>query len=251
MLYGEMPEPFTRRTNMTVLRGSTYALFTTLLSMSLAVPGCGSSSSDGAGACVPQCDGFECGSDGCGGVCGTCSGDRFCNANHTCVASTDPSVVCQDLASKRKSRPIGDLYVTKTGDDSNDGRTYEAAFATIQKGMDALQAGETLIIGAGEYFESVRRGEFVDWEYKNGLGSPDADTLIRAEIPGTVVIRGDAPAPSFQKLDGARFVYVADFESDIDVVAVNEIDSLQVLSKKGNRSPSTGNSEEDVASIAL
>ena len=34
--------------------------------------------------CVPQCDGKECGSDGCGGACGTCDG-KACSAEFKCV----------------------------------------------------------------------------------------------------------------------------------------------------------------------
>ena len=34
--------------------------------------------------CVPQCDGKECGSDGCGGTCGTCDG-KACSADFKCV----------------------------------------------------------------------------------------------------------------------------------------------------------------------
>ena len=30
-------------------------------------------------ACVPDCEGMECGDDGCGGSCGECAGDEFCN----------------------------------------------------------------------------------------------------------------------------------------------------------------------------
>ncbi len=32
------------------------------------------------GGCTPQCDGKECGSDGCGGQCGTCGEGRICDA---------------------------------------------------------------------------------------------------------------------------------------------------------------------------
>lgn len=31
------------------------------------------------GECIPECDGIECGPDGCGGSCGTCTGTTFCN----------------------------------------------------------------------------------------------------------------------------------------------------------------------------
>ncbi len=34
--------------------------------------------SDVDSVCVPACDGKECGENGCGGVCGTCTGDKLC-----------------------------------------------------------------------------------------------------------------------------------------------------------------------------
>ncbi len=39
-------------------------------------------------ACVPNCGGKECGSDGCGGSCGTCAGGLTCDAGK-CVTSGD------------------------------------------------------------------------------------------------------------------------------------------------------------------
>ena len=35
--------------------------------------------------CVPQCDGKDCGDDGCGGTCGTCGHDQGCSAESKCV----------------------------------------------------------------------------------------------------------------------------------------------------------------------
>jgi len=78
----------------------------------------------------------------------------------------------------------------------------EPALRTIQEGVDVLKPGDTLTVGPGEYFQSVRRDR---------LGSADRDTLIRAEIPGTVVLHGDVPAPAFRKVKGQDYVYVADF----------------------------------------
>jgi len=34
---------------------------------------------------VPNCDGKACGGDGCGGSCGTCAADEFCNAANQCI----------------------------------------------------------------------------------------------------------------------------------------------------------------------
>jgi hypothetical protein len=43
--------------------------------------------------CEPVCGARECGDDGCGGVCGQCSGAQTCNADGQCEAS---GVVCGD-----------------------------------------------------------------------------------------------------------------------------------------------------------
>ncbi len=39
-------------------------------------------------ACVPQCTGLQCGSDGCGGQCGTCQPPAVCGAQGLCVTCT-------------------------------------------------------------------------------------------------------------------------------------------------------------------
>jgi len=114
-------------------------------------------------------------------------------------------------------------FVNKSGADADDGKSRQSAFLTIRKGLDALQAGDTLTIGPGEYAESLSRAD---------LGAPDRETLIRAEIPRTVHLRGDVPAPAFRKLEGCRFVYVTDF--DREVQAVNELDTLTILQTVSN-----------------
>ncbi len=116
-------------------------------------------------------------------------------------------------------------YVTKQGRDSNAGTSRVSAFATIQQGMNALQPGDTLTIGPGEYHETVQRSD---------LGSLDKETIIRAEIAGTVLLRGDVPAPVFRPLAGHRFVSVANFDFKGEVPAVNEIDTLTILRRMPN-----------------
>ncbi len=49
--------------------------------------GVGASCVDG-NACVPNCIGRQCGSDGCGGSCGDCSKDDTCTADGQCVSDT-------------------------------------------------------------------------------------------------------------------------------------------------------------------
>ena len=116
-----------------------------------------------------------------------------------------------------------EYFVNKEGNDGNNGRTRQTAFLTIRKGVNALKPGDTLTIGPGEYFENVKRDNF---------GSPDADTIIRAEIPRTAMMRGDVDAPEFEKVEGYRFVYAGAF--DQAPLAVLEHDTLSVLAKRPN-----------------
>lgn len=121
------------------------------------------------------------------------------------------------LAATRMAAGAG-YFVSLQGRDDATGRSRETAFRTIQKGVSSLQTGDVLTIAPGEYFETVRRDK---------LGGLDADTVIRAEVPGTVLIRGDVPLPAFRKVDGYRFVYEADVELPGDVQAVNDLDALR------------------------
>jgi len=116
-----------------------------------------------------------------------------------------------------------EFFVSKEGLDANNGMSRAAAFQTIQKGVDALTPGDTLTIGPGEYFESVTR---------DGLGNADVDTVIRAEVPGTAILRGDIPAPKFTKVEGYRFVYAAPLAEEPK--AVLEHNKLRTLQSKAN-----------------
>lgn len=113
-----------------------------------------------------------------------------------------------------------EYFVAIGGDDGNEGTSMDAAFASIQRGVDALSAGDTLTIGPGEYFESIHR---------EGLGSDDAETVIRAAIPGTVLVHGNVPLSGFEKVEGTRFVYMADF--DQQPYSIGEVDTLSLLNE--------------------
>ena len=132
-----------------------------------------------------------------------------------------------------------EVFVNKRGLDSNAGTSREEAFLTIQKGVDALQPGDTLTIGRGEYVEAVTR---------KGLGGAEKQTVIRAEIPGTVLLRGDVDAPVFKvasalaEKDGAsakakatlRQTFVADFKGDVQ--AVYEVDTWSRMGERATLS---------------
>ncbi len=116
-----------------------------------------------------------------------------------------------------------EFFVSKQGDDTHEGTSRERAFLTVQKGVDALSPGDTLTIGPGEYLESVHR--------KN-LGSAEKETVIRAELPGTAVLRGDVKVGPFRKTEGFQFVYQA--ECPHEVHAVTEADTMSGLSRMPN-----------------
>lgn len=127
------------------------------------------------------------------------------------------------LASCHTQAWAAEHFVNKQGKDTNSGLSREAAFLTIQKGVEALKPGDTLTVGPGEYPENVQRAD---------LGSPDVDTVIRAEVPGTALLRGDVRAPEFKKVDGYRFVYAAQFDRKPN--AVIEHNTMHTLISKAN-----------------
>ncbi|MBL8994262.1 MAG: hypothetical protein JNM63_13050, partial [Spirochaetia bacterium] len=73
------------------------------------------------------------------------------------------------------------------GSDATSGDSRSSAFATIQKGVDALTPGDTLTILPGVYYEHV---------LMRNAGREDARLLIRADKiqKGRVVITGSLPA---------------------------------------------------------
>lgn len=115
-----------------------------------------------------------------------------------------------------------EYFVAPDGDDEADGLSREQPFASVQRGVDALETGDTLTLLPGEYFGSVRRED---------LGGPEAVTTIRAEIPGTVILRGDIPLLDWEPVDGYRFIYQTQVEPGLEVHTVNELDTLTILEK--------------------
>ena len=92
-----------------------------------------------------------------------------------------------------------EYFVSPSGQDSNAG-TEKEPFRTIQKGVDTLKPGDVLTIFPGRYHESVK------WKFD---GSPELRTVVRAKIPGTVLLHGDRPVGGFQPVLGMRNCFVA------------------------------------------
>jgi hypothetical protein len=114
---------------------------------------------------------------------------------------------------------LGDeWFVGPSGRDDQDGRNGGSAFASLQRGLDALKAGDTLTILPGEYTGSAAKPD---------LGNLEVDTVIRAAVAGTVLLRGDVPVGGFTPVPGFRYVYVTDFRQPVE--AVQELDTLNIL----------------------
>ena len=54
----------------------------------------------------------------------------------------------------------GDYYVRLSGRDSNNGKSPDTAFRTIAKALAVVAPGEKVYVGAGDYRESLQRGNF-------------------------------------------------------------------------------------------
>ena len=107
-----------------------------------------------------------------------------------------------------------EYFVAVSGNDRSPG-SEKAPWRTIAYGVNKLQSGDTLTIEPGRYFESV--------DIKRRL----KNVTIRARFPGSVFLYGDKAAPRFQKVKGYRFVYVADWNENVQ--CVNERDTLKIL----------------------
>lgn len=90
-----------------------------------------------------------------------------------------------------------DYYLAVSGNDSAKG-SKEAPFATFKKGLSVLKAGDTLNIAPGDY---AGAGSM------DITGTREKPVIIRAQIPGTVVIRGDKVVKGFKQVPGEKFAY--------------------------------------------
>lgn len=70
-------------------------------------------------SCTPNCAGRVCGTDGCGGSCGSCATGTSCNASGTCVACTPNCAgrLCGDdgCGGSCGACPLGEVCMTATG----------------------------------------------------------------------------------------------------------------------------------------
>ncbi len=98
-------------------------------------------------------------------------------------------------------------YVALTGDDAADGLAWATAWRTVKRGVRELLAGDTLLIGEGEYVEpqieiNVRVAQ---------TGAPGRPIRIMAAPRQRVIISGAPLCGGFRQAVGAPCTYVADF----------------------------------------
>ena len=103
-----------------------------------------------------------------------------------------------------------EYFVSNRGSDQAGGRTEQAAFATIAKGVSILKPGDMLTILPGEYFESVSA---------RIAGKPEAPIVIRAKRLGTVLLRGDVDAPPLRRVEGRQYTYSTNFKPRVEGIA--------------------------------
>ncbi len=109
-------------------------------------------------------------------------------------------------------KPNRTFYVSTKGNDKNDGKTLKTAFRTIIKGVSQLQAGDTLLIAGGEYFE----GNEIQINVKDGVpnynvqcGKPGSPIRIMGMKGENAVIVGGWKIFNGKK-DGDIYVFPCD-----------------------------------------
>jgi GH18 family chitinase len=90
------------------------------------------SSLNTTGSCTPSCSGKQCGSDGCGGSCGTCSSGNTCNGNNQCVSASGGGGTGGTTGSGGCTAPAWDANVAYATNFvvSHNGSTYKCIYVT-------------------------------------------------------------------------------------------------------------------------
>lgn len=93
-----------------------------------------------------------------------------------------------------------EFFVSISGNDSQDGRSEQRAWRTIQKANEVLEAGDMVIIGAGTYNEAI--------EPRNSGTGANARITYRAAVAGTAIVTGGF------NLSGRDFLTISGIDID-------------------------------------
>jgi hypothetical protein len=100
------------------------------------------------------------------------------------------------------------FYVAVDGDDANDGLSAASAWRTIRRGLPELQAGDTLLIGEGEYIEPQLEINVSAPQ----TGVPGRPIRIMAAPRNRVIISGAPLLTDFQRSSKWRYLWMAQID---------------------------------------
>lgn len=101
--YCESGEFHTAYTNLDSFANSD--AFTTYLNSGPPSYNCTTALNYCSGFCTSNCSGLQCGSDGCGGNCGTCASGEICNSSGQCVSDGGGASACDTCLSSCRGLP--------------------------------------------------------------------------------------------------------------------------------------------------
>ena len=126
-------------------------------------------------------------------------------------------------------QPGNTCYVALSGADDADGGSWETAWRTIKHGVAQLRAGDTLIIGDGEYIEPLIT---MNVEVEQS-GEPGRPITITAAPRARVVITGGLQ-PQLSRVPGTQYCSRAAIAIPDAQAAVWETDTQILLQKTGS-----------------
>ncbi|MBM4046510.1 MAG: DUF1565 domain-containing protein, partial [Planctomycetes bacterium] len=97
-----------------------------------------------------------------------------------------------------------------------DGRSEAKAFLTIQRGVEPLKAGDTLIVGPGVYHEEV----FIEKS-----GTPDSPITIRSQYPHQARLEGSVRLTNWRRASGMSNVFAASLDRPTYLVYEKDTDT--------------------------
>jgi hypothetical protein len=103
--------------------------------------------------CIPNCDGIECGPDGCSGSCGTCPLGSECSDDALCVA-----IVCADDADCPELLPVCDLATASCVACLQDGHCPEGTYCNAMTCLPGECNPGDLTCAANKVVECLEEG---------------------------------------------------------------------------------------------
>ena len=111
-------------------------------------------------------------------------------------------------------RPANTYYVSLSGSDESDGTSWQTAWRTVHFGVSNLRAGDTLIIGEGEYLEREIQINVLETTHAAEgtvrppqIGEPGRPIRIMAAPGHRVVLTGATTLDGFRRTPGTGHTY--------------------------------------------